>query len=189
MFKAALAMVLIGCAIALALALSALHAGNSRPQSNEPKDKVSKNDDGKKPVEPAKDVNKDSGVARKKSGFGTKAKMPVGKQLLETKRTFVKAWKVDDLLKKVQGGLSNRDFDRGKKLYTEVKCVLCHTYGQDEGGFIGPALTDVGARFSAADILYSIIEPSKVIADAYAQRTCGTGGWARFHWDGRAARR
>jgi len=108
---------------------------------------------------------------KKKNPFGTKPKGPVGNALLETKRPLVKTWKVNDLLKKVEGGLSNRDFDRGKKLFTEAKCVLCHTYGRDQGGFIGPALTEVGGRFGAVDILYAVIEPSKDIADAYKQRT------------------
>ena len=42
--------------------------GISRPQCKGPKDKVAKNDDGKQPVEPDKEVNKDSGV-EKKIGF------------------------------------------------------------------------------------------------------------------------
>jgi len=172
MLKAVLVMLLTGCFVALSLANRGRteETKNAGPASTESKDSGAKDDAHKQPSEPANDAQK--APEKKKSPFGAKTKAPVGKALLETKRQFVKAWKVDDLLKKVQAGLTNRGFERGKKLFTEAKCILCHTYGKDQGGgFVGPALTDVGARFSAADILSSIIEPSKVIADAYLQKT------------------
>jgi putative heme-binding domain-containing protein len=158
---------LASCILSLPPAMSAPEEGtnNRGLQNNESKGK-----DGAQSAEPGTG-NPTPAAEKKKNPFGTKPKGPVGNALLETKRPLVKAWKVNDLLKKVEGGLTNRDFDRGKKLYTEAKCVLCHTYGRDQGGFIGPALTEVGARFGAVDILYAVIEPSKDIADAYKQRT------------------
>ena len=44
---------------------------------------------------------------------------------------------------------------------------MCHRVG-DEGGSVGPDLTAIASRFSRRDILESIIEPSKVISEQYA---------------------
>jgi putative heme-binding domain-containing protein len=44
---------------------------------------------------------------------------------------------------------------------------MCHRMG-DEGGSVGPELTAVSSRFSRRDILESILEPSKVISEQYA---------------------
>ena len=95
-----------------------------------------------------------------------------GHDLLAKTLPDVKKWKMTDLVpdeKKGLDGLENRSFERGKKLFTDTKCIVCHSYG-DQGGFSGPNLTEVGARFGPVDILSSIIEPSKVIADAYRQK-------------------
>src|SRR5262249_41784813 len=64
-------------------------------------------------------------------------------------------------------GLTGRSFDRGKRIFKEASCALCHTFG-DEGGTVGPVLTEAAGRFGALDVLLHIIEPSKVIPDAYA---------------------
>ena len=42
----------------------------------------------------------------------------------------------------------------------------CHKYGKDGEG-VGPDLTTVSKRFKRADILESIVYPSKVISDQY----------------------
>ena len=44
---------------------------------------------------------------------------------------------------------------------------MCHRMGE-EGGSVGPELTAVSSRFSRRDILESILEPSKVISEQYA---------------------
>ncbi|MGH7971653.1 MAG: c-type cytochrome, partial [Limisphaerales bacterium] len=82
-------------------------------------------------------------------------------------RPFVREWKLDELLPKVQAGLtSGRNFDRGRQLYSAVACSACHRF-VNEGGSIGPDLTGVAGRFSLHDLLESIVEPSKVISDQY----------------------
>jgi putative heme-binding domain-containing protein len=82
-------------------------------------------------------------------------------------RPFVQEWKLDELLPKVQAGLtSGRNFDRGRQLYGAVACAACHRF-VNEGGSIGPDLTGVAGRFSLHDLLESIVEPSKVISDQY----------------------
>ena len=51
-----------------------------------------------------------------------------------------------------------------------MACAACHRFGS-EGGGVGPDLTAVAGRFSARDLLDSIVEPSKVISDQYAAVT------------------
>jgi putative heme-binding domain-containing protein len=85
----------------------------------------------------------------------------------EAPRPFVKAYKVADLeaaLDKVKAG---RDFDRGRKLFATGKCFACHRF-DNEGGSNGPDLTGVAGRFSARDLLESIVDPSKEVSDQYA---------------------
>jgi len=87
-------------------------------------------------------------------------------------RPFVKSWTVADLDPVLDGVKKGRDFARGKKLFGEVLCAQCHLFagtgGMAKGGAVGPDLTAVGSRFSAHDILESIVEPSKVISEQYA---------------------
>ncbi len=78
-------------------------------------------------------------------------------------------WKVDDALAIVEADSGNRDFDRGKNLFTATLCSACHGM-KGEGGGIGPDLTQLGTRFSAKDILKSIIFPDSTISDQYASK-------------------
>jgi len=85
----------------------------------------------------------------------------------EAPRPFVKAYKVSDLEKALEGGLkSGRDFERGRKLFATGKCFACHRF-DNEGGSNGPDLTGVSGRFSARDLLESILDPSKEVSDQY----------------------
>jgi putative heme-binding domain-containing protein len=81
-------------------------------------------------------------------------------------RPFVKAWKMDDLAPLVDRGLTRRNYDRGRNLFSAVGCFSCHRYN-NEGGAVGPDLTALGGRFSPRDLLESIITPSKEISDQY----------------------
>ncbi len=76
-------------------------------------------------------------------------------------------WQVDSALYVVQHDSSARDLANGKALFNAVLCSQCHTMN-GEGGAVGPDLSQLGTRFSAHDILESIIEPSKVISDQFA---------------------
>ncbi|HYV37203.1 MAG TPA: family 16 glycoside hydrolase [Gemmataceae bacterium] len=90
----------------------------------------------------------------------------------QTVKAPTKKWQVSDLVPDEKVGLEglvNRDFANGKKLFTETKCLACHTFA-GEGGFVGPSLAAKGASFGPVDVLVSIIEPSKIIADAYRQK-------------------
>jgi putative heme-binding domain-containing protein len=86
----------------------------------------------------------------------------------EAPRPFVKAYKMDDLVPKLEAGLkSGRDFDKGRKAFASAQCFKCHRY-DNEGGSNAHDLTGAGGRFSPRDLLESIIEPSKEISDQYA---------------------
>jgi putative heme-binding domain-containing protein len=80
-------------------------------------------------------------------------------------RPLVRKWTLDDFQEPLdlrQG----RDLERGKRMFAAGRCVACHRAG-GPGGVSGPDLTAVGRRFTPHDILTSILEPSRVIAENY----------------------
>lgn len=83
-------------------------------------------------------------------------------------RSFVKEWSLEELSKKAETGLKNRDFENGRKMFGSAGCYACHRFGLD-GGAVGPDLTGAGGRFSAHDLLESTIHPEKEVSDQYAQ--------------------
>lgn len=76
-------------------------------------------------------------------------------------------WNVPEALGVVEDNLVNRDFGNGKAMFAATLCSSCHGMN-GEGGSVGPDLSQLGNRFSAEDILESIIDPGKVISDQYA---------------------
>jgi putative heme-binding domain-containing protein len=82
-------------------------------------------------------------------------------------RPFVKEWTTSELVPMIESGLAGgRDYERGRKIYSEVACAACHRFN-DDGGSVGPDLTALAGRFSVRDMLEAIVEPSKVISDQY----------------------
>ncbi len=79
-------------------------------------------------------------------------------------RTFVKHWRMTDL----EPGLktTGRSEVRGKKVYDEAQCGVCHRLS-GQGGAIGPDLTGAGAKYSEADLLRSVLEPSAVVSEQF----------------------
>lgn len=55
---------------------------------------------------------------------------------------------------------------RGKEVY-DAACAGCHIFGEI-GTAVGPDLTTLSSRFRKADVLDSILWPSKTISDQYA---------------------
>ena len=82
-------------------------------------------------------------------------------------RPLVKKWTLNELVPVVEQRLTKRDFDRGRLLFGEAKCFFCHRY-QNEGGALAPDLTLASGRYSAADLLDKILDPSKAVSDQYA---------------------
>ncbi len=83
------------------------------------------------------------------------------------KRTFVRDWKMADLEADLDQVGHGRNFAHGQDALFATQCLMCHRLG-DEGGAVGPELTAIASRFSRHDILESILEPSKVISEQYA---------------------
>ena len=79
---------------------------------------------------------------------------------LWTHAEALKAWENG----KAQGTL---DFANGQKMFAAALCSQCHRMG-GAGGAQGPDLTGLGVRTAAADMLTSIIQPSAVVSDQYA---------------------
>jgi putative heme-binding domain-containing protein len=84
-------------------------------------------------------------------------------------------WTMDEVLKLAETGLTSRDFNNGKKMFSAARCVVCHRFGAD-GGATGPDLTQLAGRFTLQAVTESIIEPSKVIADQYKASTIVVNG-------------
>ncbi len=59
------------------------------------------------------------------------------------------------------------DFANGQKMFAAALCSQCHRMG-GAGGAQGPDLTGLGVRTAAADMLTSLIQPSAVVSDQYA---------------------
>jgi putative heme-binding domain-containing protein len=77
-----------------------------------------------------------------------------------------KAYTVEDVVALAAGGIKGRNFEQGKAMFASTLCINCHHLGGD-GGNIGPDLTGAGQRYTLADLMENIIEPSKVISDQY----------------------
>ena len=90
-----------------------------------------------------------------------------GSAIVAPPRPFVKKWTLEEVVPLVEKGLKGRDYDRGRTLFGAANCFACHRFN-NEGGANGPDLTGLAGRFSARDLLESIVEPSKVISDQYA---------------------
>jgi putative heme-binding domain-containing protein len=84
----------------------------------------------------------------------------------QTTRQFVHNWQMEDLAPMLDGLESGRSFERGREAFTVAQCYKCHRFAGD-GGSTGPDLTGAGNRFSARDLLESVVAPSKVISDQY----------------------
>lgn len=61
---------------------------------------------------------------------------------------------------------SPNEHDLGRTAFTKSRCATCHRI-EGAGGATGPDLTGVGRRFTRADLLESLLEPSKVISDQF----------------------
>ncbi|MDE0862372.1 MAG: plastocyanin/azurin family copper-binding protein [Rubripirellula sp.] len=93
-------------------------------------------------------------------------------------RSFVQAWKVDELKDDLDSGMRDRSPEIGKRLFAEASCAGCHKV-QGEGGVIGPELTDVFTRWKGdrVGVLREVLDPShKVDAKYVMQRILTADG-------------
>ncbi len=77
-------------------------------------------------------------------------------------------WALDEAAALAKARLGKeRDGRSGRNLFHATGCANCHRFA-GEGSGIGPDLTSLGNKFSAADVLESILDPDKVISDQYS---------------------
>ncbi len=77
-------------------------------------------------------------------------------------------WQLDEAKSIARAGLQQpRDRDSGRNLYFATGCAGCHRFA-GEGKGVGPDLTSLGNKFSAADVLEAILEPGRVVSDQFA---------------------
>jgi putative heme-binding domain-containing protein len=84
----------------------------------------------------------------------------------ETNRPLVQKWTVEELADSLQDVNSSRDVERGQRIFAAARCIACHRAG-GPGGVSGPDLTSAARRFAPRDLLTSILEPSRVVAENY----------------------
>ncbi len=87
-----------------------------------------------------------------------------------TPRKYVKTWTVEELLPSLPEVSNNRDFKRGKALFSAAACIACHRFN-GLGGIFGPDLTAVAKRYSRPVLLREIIDPSVQVSDQYQTDT------------------
>jgi putative heme-binding domain-containing protein len=79
------------------------------------------------------------------------------------------AWTVDSALQELnKEPLKGRNHANGKKMYSAGLCVACHRFG-DEGGGVGPDLTNLAKRMDYKAILESTIHPNMVVSNQFEQ--------------------
>ena len=83
---------------------------------------------------------------------------------------IVQKWTLADFSDSLRHLSAGRDLARGERMFGVARCIACHRVGT-RGGVIGPDLTSVSGRFGPRDLLTSIIEPSKVVAEKYRSDT------------------
>jgi putative heme-binding domain-containing protein len=81
-------------------------------------------------------------------------------------RPFVKKWTVNEALDAIRPLAAQADLKSGRSLFSAASCSRCHRVGR-LGTSVGPDLTSASSRFSRKDLLESIVEPSKSIAENY----------------------
>ena len=88
-------------------------------------------------------------------------------ELPPARTSVVKQWTAKDFQDLQQELGKDPDPQRGKQMFATARCVVCHRV-RAEGGVSGPDLTGVARRFSARDLLSSILDPSAVVSEKYA---------------------
>ncbi|MBT4692003.1 MAG: c-type cytochrome [Planctomycetaceae bacterium] len=86
-------------------------------------------------------------------------------------RKFVRKWSTQDVLNAINLLESGRDFEAGRRLFTQVSCVACHAM-KGTGGKLAPDLYDLQKKLAdqktdVAKIVDAMVAPSKEIEAKY----------------------
>lgn len=87
-------------------------------------------------------------------------------------RPKVQTWTIDEL-QDLSDDVVAGNAERGSLIFRDALCARCHRFGT-QGRSVGPDLTVVAGRFSRRDILDSILNPSKAVAENYRSVTIQT---------------
>ena len=85
---------------------------------------------------------------------------------MQPSAVFVKNWKPTDFESGFEIAHEPDNLTRGRSAYAKVGCAQCHRL-DGIGGSVGPNLTDLAKRMKPAEVLESILEPSRTIPEAY----------------------
>lgn len=86
---------------------------------------------------------------------------------MQVERKFVQAWTSEDLAGSL-AALEDREIsDAGGEHFRKLGCQQCHRVA-NQGGGAGPDLTGIAKRLKPAELLESILLPSKKVAPEYA---------------------
>ncbi|MBM3821568.1 MAG: c-type cytochrome [Verrucomicrobia bacterium] len=88
-------------------------------------------------------------------------------QSLTPEFQFVREWNLKDFESSLSATPPYGNASRGKVLFEKIGCAQCHRVN-GSGGAVGPDLTGLGNRQSPIQILESILDPSKSVADDFA---------------------
>ncbi|MFO0815290.1 MAG: PVC-type heme-binding CxxCH protein [Gemmatales bacterium] len=75
-------------------------------------------------------------------------------------------WKTSDLEPLLADLGTGRSFGNGKSMFKVASCVACHRFG-GEGNNFAPDLTQIDPKWTRADLLKNIVEPSHLINEKY----------------------
>lgn len=122
---------------------------------------------------PAKTASHDSLLAAWESIY--RAKFPGAPPISTDVKAPETAYTLPRLIKGVidAGLLKTASSERGRGVVKRAKCLDCHKFGADGQG-VGPDLTTLNSRFRPAEVLESIVDPSKVISDQYKPLSVAT---------------
>lgn len=82
----------------------------------------------------------------------------------QSPKKFYREWTMKELLPAVADLGSGRDWAKGRELFRQTGCGLCHAMGaESEGNGLAPDLTGVASTVTREFILQSILEPSATI--------------------------
>ena len=81
-------------------------------------------------------------------------------------RRFVHAWTVAELAPELARIEEGRDLVRGARMLREASCLTCHRI-EGKGTAVGPELDGLAGRFSAEDLLASLLEPSREVPERF----------------------
>jgi len=87
---------------------------------------------------------------------------------LNPSRPIVKEWTMADFSAELATfDQHQRHYLGGREAFAATGCIQCHRFGED-GGSVGPGLNGIGKRATTRDLLASILEPSRHIAEGFA---------------------